>query len=166
MMKAGMGFFGKRLAIAAKAKGAAKAFAYAEMACLPLSVATFAIVAVQSFAALAGFRSLAAAAPEWFMAVALPAAVGYLTNYIAIQMLYYPVAPSSLSGTEGRLREARLKSRAIRIATFGFWQEGLFPVHPFRTNGWHWAPEDGLSRSARCTWHRERSGPRKWLSVQ
>lgn len=131
-------FFKKRREVIAKSKGVAKVFAYGETVCFPISVNVIAVVAVHALLALLmplleriGAGMAIPALPSWFTAVFVAAAIGYLTNYIAIQMLYYPVSAEDLG--EGRAparpaeREALSKSRVLSVVTFGFWKRGLIP---------------------------------------
>lgn len=132
-------FFKKRREVIAKSKGITKkVFAYGELVCFPISVGVIAIVAAHALLSLAipllemcGVGVEIPALPPWFTAVFVAAAIGYLTNYIAIQMLYYPVSEEDLG--EGRAaarpaeREALSKSRILSIVTLGFWKKGLIP---------------------------------------
>ncbi len=131
-------FFKKRCEVIAKSKGITKVFAYGELVCFPISVGVIAIVAAHALLSLAipllemcGVGVEIPALPPWFTAVFVAAAIGYLTNYIAIQMLYYPVSEEDLG--EGRAparpaeREALSKSRVLSVVTLGFWKKGLIP---------------------------------------
>ena len=144
-------FFRKRRDVIAKSKGITKVFAYGEMLCFPISVGVIAVVAVHSLLALLmplleriGAGMTVPALPGWFTAVFVAAAIGYLTNYIAIQMLYYPVSEEDLGEHDemieksAQLREgcaaarsaeceALFKSRVLSIVTLGFWKKGLIP---------------------------------------
>ena len=137
-------FFRKRREVIAKSKGLTRVFAYGEMVCFPISVGVIAAVAGHSLLVLsapllewAGAGVAIPALPGWFTAVFVAAAIGYLTNYIAIQMLYYPVSAADLAGGEegGRggtplattEREALFKSRVLSVVTLGFWKKGLIP---------------------------------------
>lgn len=138
-------FFLKRYEIIAKTRGLPRAFACGELFCFPMSVITVSVVAIHSSLVLltptlryfgADF-AIRPALPSWFVVIFVSAAIGYLTNYIAIQMLYYPIDPADLSG-EGRFdsaentsltssHEALLKSRVLSLVTLGFWKRGLIP---------------------------------------
>lgn len=138
-------FFNKRYEIISKSHGLACAFACGELLCFPLSVVTVVIVAVHSFLVLslplcrcAGLDVvIPLALPSWFVSIFVSAAIGYLTNYIAIQMLYYPVDSTDLIGEDpfdsklvyssASMREAVFKSRVLLAVTFGFWRRGLIP---------------------------------------
>ena len=91
-------FFKKRREVIAKSKGITKVFAYGETVCFPISVSVIAIVAAHALLSLLmplldrfGAGMVILPLPSWFTSVFVAAAIGYLTNYIAIQMLYYPV---------------------------------------------------------------------------
>lgn len=138
-------FFKKRCEIIAKSRGITRVFAIGEMVCFPVSVGVIGIVVVHSllvllmplFAKIGMPLAIPMALPSWFVAVFVSAAIGYLTNYIAIQMLYYPVDAADIAGDDGGVstcrptdaseREALLKSRIISFVTFGFWKKGLIP---------------------------------------
>ena len=138
-------FFKKRTEIIAKSHGLTRLFAYGEMVCFPVSVCVIGVVAVHSLLVLlmpllgrmGVCLAIPAALPSWFVAVFVSAAIGYLTNYIAIQMLYYPVGVEDIDGNGGGVRarrhtdaserEALVKSRIVSIVTFGFWKKGLIP---------------------------------------
>ena len=131
-------FFRKRREVIAKSKGVTKMFAYGETVCFPISVSVIAVVAMHALLSLLtplldrfGVGAVILPLPSWFTAIFVAAAIGYLTNYIAIQMLYYPVSAEDLG--EGRAparpneREALFKSRVLSIVTLGFWKKGLIP---------------------------------------
>ncbi len=138
-------FFRKRSELIAKSKGLTRLFAYGEMVCFPVSLGVIAVVVVHALCVLVmpllaqmgvGF-AVPASLPSWFTAVFVAAAIGYLTNYVAIQMLYYPVSPADLAGDGGNgrtsvpcaatEREALFKSRVLSVVTLGFWRKGLIP---------------------------------------
>ena len=131
-------FFRKRREVIAKSNGVTKMFAYGETVCFPISVSVIAVVAMHALLSLLtplldrlGVGAVILPLPSWFTAIFVAAAIGYLTNYIAIQMLYYPVSAEDLG--EGRAparpneREALFKSRVLSIVTLGFWKKGLIP---------------------------------------
>ena len=131
-------FFRKRCELIAKSKGLTRAFAYGEMVCFPVSLGVIAVVLAHALWTLAvpllarvGVGLVAPVPlPAWFTSVFVAAAIGYLTNYVAIQMLYYPVSPDDLSGDADdarREREALSKSRILSLVTLGFWKKGLIP---------------------------------------
>lgn len=132
------GFFKKRREVIAKSKGVTKVFAYGETVCFPISVGVIAVVAVHALLALLmplleriGAGMTIPALPSWFTAVFVAAAIGYLTNYIAIQMLYYPVSAEDFGEDRAVARpaerEALSKSRVLSFVTLGFWKKGLIP---------------------------------------
>ena len=131
-------FFRKRREVIAKSNGVTKVFAYGETVCFPISVSVIAVVAMHALLSLLtplldrfGVGAVILPLSSWFTAIFVAAAIGYLTNYIAIQMLYYPVSAEDLG--EGRAparpneREALFKSRVLSIVTLGFWKKGLIP---------------------------------------
>ena len=139
-------FFRKRCEIVAKSRGITRLFAYGEMVCFPVSVGVIGVVAGHSLLVLLmpllGWMGIdvviPSALPTWFVAIFVSAAIGYLTNYIAIQMLYYPVDEIDLGmatcggvrtrrPTSPQEREALFKSRIISFVTLGFWKKGLIP---------------------------------------
>ena len=138
-------FFRKRHELIAKSKGLARLFACGEPICFPASLGVIAVVAVHALSVLVmpllahmGVElEIPAPLPPWFTSVFVAAAIGYLTNYVAIQMLYYPVSPEDLAVNCGgdppvvacasTDREVLFKSRVLSIVTFGFWKKGLIP---------------------------------------
>lgn len=138
-------YIAKRLEIVAKSRGVTRLFAYGELICFPVSVGVIGIVAVHFllvllmplFAKIGMPLAIPTVLPSWFVAVFVSAAIGYLTNYIAIQMLYYPVDEADIAGggdgvwtrrhTDEAEREALLKCRIIAFVTLGFWKKGLIP---------------------------------------
>ena len=139
-------FFKKRSEIIAKSRGVTRLFAYGEVVCFPVCVGVIGVVAIHSLLVLLApalakigvSMSIPTTLPYWFVAIFVSAAIGYLTNYIAIQMLYYPVDAIDLGlascGDVGTRRpanaaehESLLKSRIITFVTFGFWKKGLIP---------------------------------------
>ncbi len=136
-------FFRKRCELIAKSKGLTRVFAYGEMVCFPVSLGVIAVVLAHALWTVAvpllarvGVGLVAPVPlPAWFTSVFVAAAIGYLTNYVAIQMLYYPVSPDDLSGDEDdawREREALSKSRILSLVTLGFWKKGLVPQNKGR----------------------------------
>ena len=138
-------FFHKRHKVISNTCGLTRLFVYGELVCFPISVGVIGIVAVHSllvllmplFAKIGMPLAIPTVLPSWFVAVFVSAAIGYLTNYIAIQMLYYPVDEADIAGggdgvgtrrhTDEAEREALVKSRIVSIVTFGFWKKGLIP---------------------------------------
>lgn len=146
-------FFRKRCEIIAKSRGITRLFAYGEMVCFPVSVGVIGVVAGHSLLVLLmpllGWMEIdvviPSALPTWFVAIFVSAAIGYLTNYIAIQMLYYPIDEIDLGGvrtprtTSSQDREALFRSRIISFVTVGFWKKGLIPQNKgkvARQMGW------------------------------
>lgn len=134
-------FFKKRCELIVKSKGLTRVFAYGEMVCFPVSLGVIAVVLVHALWTLAvpllarAGVGLAAPMPlpAWFASVFVAAAIGYLTNYVAIQMLYYPVSPGDLAGDgDPAEREALSKSRILSLVTLGFWKKGLVPQNKGR----------------------------------
>lgn len=135
-----MTYFGSRMALIRKLKGMAKLFAVVETFCFPISLLTVFVVALSAVTTLIasvfatfGVTFPAFALPDGVTLVLVAAVVGYLTNYIAIQMLYYPVSATDLQGfphSDNKGHGERLaikRSRIITLATFGFWTKGLIP---------------------------------------
>ncbi len=129
-------FFRKRRELIAKSKGLTRVFAYGEMVCFPVSVGVIAAVAVHALLVLCRpllermgvGAAIPLALPSWFTSVFVAAAIGYLTNFIAIKMLYYPVDAADLGGCgESRTRAALFKSQFLSVVTLGFWTKGLIP---------------------------------------
>jgi len=98
--------------------GIVRAFAVAELICLPVSIAT--VVAVVSFAILrrSGIWTPPAAVLTWVIPILVSAAVGYLTNYVAITMLFEPYE--------------RTWRHWLPWCTFGIWRQGLIPKNKAR----------------------------------
>ena len=94
-----------------------KIFAALELFCFPMSVATlFVLLPAQVIALRAGVE-----VPEWsrrLLTVLLSAAVGYLTNYIALEMLFKPYR--------------RNPRHPLALLTLGYWKQGLVPKNKNR----------------------------------
>lgn len=89
-----------------------RVFAGLELFCFPVSLATlFILLPLQIIASRAGWGWN----PIFFQIinVLLSAAIGYITNYIAIEMLFKPYDESRL--------------HPLSIMTFGYWKQGLIP---------------------------------------
>jgi uncharacterized membrane protein YheB (UPF0754 family) len=96
-----------------RASGSEKrVFAGLELFCLPMSVITLFLLPGQAIAMRCGLT-----VPGWWAGVAMPilvsAAVGYITNYIAIEMLFKPY-------------DVNWK-HPLSLITFGYWKQGLVP---------------------------------------
>ena len=90
-----------------------RVFTALELFCRPVSLVTlFALLPGQAIAVRCGV-----ALPAWWTAQAMPvlvsAAVAYLTNWLAIEMLFKPYAPNRL--------------HLLSLLTFGYWRLGLVP---------------------------------------
>lgn len=89
-----------------------RVFAALELICSPLSFVTIFLVLPFQVAA----PRLGLEIPGWlsaFFTVLLSAAIGYATNYIAIEMLFKPFN--------------REDSHWLKYCTFGYWRQGLVP---------------------------------------
>lgn len=92
-------------------------FAGLEIFCFPVSLITlFVLLPLRIAAARTGIEL----PPAWnhILTVMLSAAVGYITNYIAIEMLFKPYR--------------RKRFHPLSLATFGYWQQGLVPKNKAR----------------------------------
>ena len=111
-------FIRLRTALDGKRPAGERFFAAAELICLPLSFATFGYVVAE--AACRRVFGCGALTPEadsalerWTIPVLAAAAIGYVTNWLAIKMLFEP-------------RE-RTWRHWISWLTLGFWRQGLLP---------------------------------------
>ncbi len=87
-------------------------FAGLELFCFPASFLTlFVLLPFQIIAARTGFELSSAA--HCTLNVLLSAAIGYITNYIAIEMLFKPYHKEKL--------------HPLSILSLGYWQQGLVP---------------------------------------
>lgn len=93
--------------------GRTRLFALAEMICLPIS-----LVALASLLVTASLRAFGVEVPIWWARYVLPisctAAVGYMTNYIAVRMLFEPYS--------------REEWHWLRLVTLFLWRRGLIPT--------------------------------------
>jgi len=91
----------------------ARFFAWGELICFPLSLAAIVLLVLTILAKMAGLG-----APSAWTRYALPmllaAAIGYLTNYIAVRMLFQPYRATD--------------QHWLRWITFGLWRQGLVPA--------------------------------------
>jgi len=101
--------------------GIVRAFAFAELVCQPVSIAS--VVVAMLFAVLRrmGVWTPPAVVTDWLVPIFVSAAVGYLTNWIAITMLFEPYE--------------RTWRHWLPWATFGAWRQGLLPKNKARIAG-------------------------------
>lgn len=89
-----------------------KAFAALELFCFPVSLITlFVLLPGQIVAARCGFDT-----PVWCLrtlTVMLAAALGYITNYIALEMLFKPYRKTG--------------NHPLAWLSFGYWRQGMIP---------------------------------------
>ena len=94
-----------------------RVFALLELFCMPMSFLTLIGLVVVVIVKRCGV-----VLPVWFDSYAFPifvsAAVGYLTNWIAIEMLFKPYNPTW--------------KHPFAIITFGYWRQGLVPKNKNR----------------------------------
>lgn len=90
-------------------------FAALELLCGPLSFCTifFFLPLSVLFGRLGVFSAETCAGLELFLRVLLSASVGYLTNYIALEMLFKPFHPN--------------RRHPLSLLTLGYWKQGLVP---------------------------------------
>ena len=102
------GYFRKRFEIlrAPDSPREARFFAVLEMFCFTASAVTLAGIVPQRF-------FFADALPEWLPTVLVSAAVGFLTNFLAIEMLFKPYRKSPF--------------HPLTILSCGYWKLGLVP---------------------------------------
>jgi uncharacterized membrane protein YheB (UPF0754 family) len=101
--------FKKKIEVASNAQGKTKFFAYCEVILFPLSL----LVILVLFLNIPFHFILKDTILAKTMMVLSVAAVGYLTNYIAIKMLFEPYNKEGLHW--------------LKIITLGCWQQGLIP---------------------------------------
>lgn len=101
--------------------GAIRFFAVAELVCQPASFLSVAAVVALAFLRRTGVWTPPAAASAWVVPVLVSAAVGYLTNWIAITMLFEPYE--------------RTWRHWLPWATLGLWRQGLLPKNKARVAG-------------------------------
>lgn len=94
-----------------------RVFALLELFCMPMSFLT-----LIGLVAVVIVKRCGVVLPVWFDSYAFPimvsAAVGYLTNWIAIEMLFKPYNPTW--------------KHPFAIITFGYWRQGLVPKNKDR----------------------------------
>lgn len=88
-------------------------FALAEIVCLPVSVLTLVAMVVVAILRRAFGVQLPSAVEGFAVPVLCSGAVGYLTNFIAIKMLFEPYEATD--------------KHYLRYCTFGLWKQGLVP---------------------------------------
>ena len=98
--------------------GSVRAFAFAELVCQPMSIASVAAAVVFAILRRTGVWTPPAVVADWLVPVFVSAAVGYLTNWIAITMLFEPYE--------------RTWRHWLPWVTFGGWRQGLVPKNKAR----------------------------------
>ena len=95
-----------------------RAFAFAELVCQPVSIVS--VVVAIAFAVLrrTGLWTPPEVVTAWLVPIFVSAAVGYLTNWIAITMLFEPYE--------------RTWRHWLPWVTFGGWRQGLVPKNKAR----------------------------------
>lgn len=96
-------------------------FAAAEIVCFPLSLLSGLAVAVLAVLGRTGLWMPPPWVARWLLPVAVSAAVGYLTNWMAITMLFEPYE--------------RTWHHWLAWCTFGIWRQGLLPKNKARIAG-------------------------------
>ena len=111
-------FIRLRTALDGRRPAGERVFAAAELVCMPLSFLTFGYVVAET--ACRRFFGCEALTPEagsatarWIVPVMAAAAIGYVTNWLAIKMLFEP--------------HERTWKHWIPWLTLGFWRQGLLP---------------------------------------
>ena len=95
-----------------------RAFAVAELVCQPVSLLSVAAVLVLAVLRYAGIWTPPPTVSRWVVPILVAAAVGYLTNWVAITMLFEPYE--------------KTWRHWIPWASFGLWQQGLLPKNKSR----------------------------------
>lgn len=106
------------IACDAKRPGLVRVFAFAELVCQPVSIASVAVAVVFAVLRRTGAWTPPEVIAEWIVPIFVSAAVGYLTNWIAITMLFEPYE--------------RTWRHWLPFATFGGWRQGLIPKNKAR----------------------------------
>lgn len=96
-------------------------FAAAEIVCFPLSLLSALAVVVLAVSGRTGAWVPPPGVWTWLLPVAVSAAVGYLTNWMAITMLFEPYE--------------RTWRHWLSWCTFGIWRQGLLPKNKARIAG-------------------------------
>lgn len=88
-------------------------FAFGQLICFPVSLLTLSLLIWTAI-----LKSLNVSMPGWWTRILLPilcaAAIGYLTNYIAVRMLFEPYRSENFHW--------------LRLLTCGLWKQGLIPT--------------------------------------
>ena len=95
-----------------------RAFAFAELICQPVSFLSVIAVVAVSVLRHAGVWTPPLAVSRWAIPILVSAAVGYLTNWIAITMLFQPYE--------------RTWRHWLPWVTLGLWRQGLLPKNKAR----------------------------------
>lgn len=95
-----------------------RAFAIAEVICQPLSLITVVAAIAHAILRRTGLCTPPAAVSTWVVPILVSAAVGYLTNWIAITMLFQPYE--------------RTWRHWLLWVTLGAWRQGLLPKNKAR----------------------------------
>ena len=101
-----------------KRPGLVRAFAFAELVCQPVSILSVAAAVVLAVLRRTGLWTPPEVVTAWLVPVFVSAAVGYLTNWIAITMLFEPYE--------------RTWRHWLPWVTFGGWRQGLVPKNKAR----------------------------------
>ena len=99
-------------------KGSDRLLRSAEQIIRPVSWATLPLLIALPLLRNAGLWSAPGWVTAWLMPILTGAAVGYLTNFIAIEMLFKPYR--------------RTDRHWLRYATLGIWRQGLIPANKDR----------------------------------
>ena len=98
--------------------GIVRAFAFAELVCQPVSIVSVAVAIAFAVLRRTGLWTPPEVVTDWLVPIFVSAAVGYLTNWIAITMLFEPYE--------------RTWRHWLPWVTFGGWRQGLVPKNKAR----------------------------------
>ena len=98
--------------------GIVRAFAFAELVCQPVSIVSVAVAIAFAVFRRTGLWTPPEVVTAWLVPIFVSAAVGYLTNWIAITMLFEPYE--------------RTWRHWLPWVTFGGWRQGLVPKNKAR----------------------------------
>ena len=98
--------------------GIVRFFAFAELVCQPVSILSVAAAVVLAVLRRTGLWTPPEVVTAWLVPIFVSAAVGYLTNWIAITMLFEPYK--------------RTWRHWLPWVTFGGWRQGLVPKNKAR----------------------------------